>query len=199
VVTNWIVLNGLYLVIGSLVGAEGVAELRGASLLFAIGNVFFLGIENFVPVQGAKLLRSGGQKALARYLRLWSLFGLAVSIGISAVIAMAPHFWLALFFGASLEGHAELVYGLAVVYPLSSFVTMRGMWLRALSATREVFFVWAWMALATLLSAYPAIRIFGLSGAIGCLLLSYGSGCVAVVLYHARVTAAGSRLQEQEA
>jgi len=175
--TNWIVLNAFYISAGLIAGAIAVAELRAASLLFAIGNVVLLGFENFVPARGAELLHKKGWDAFFSFMCFWTAAGLLISLAIAACAVAAPRFWLTLAFGESLSNAAPLVYGLSIAYPLSVYLTSTAVLIRTTAATRSIFVIGIWMAGITLLAAYPAVAIFGLPGAVGGQVLCCAVGC----------------------
>jgi O-antigen/teichoic acid export membrane protein len=177
IATNWVVLNIFYVAAGIALGATAVASLRASVLLFAIGNVFFLGLENFVPVRGAQLLARNGMPALLKYMNFWLVIGISVSVGISLCVAVLASFWLRLAFGDAFTGHAGIAYVLSVMYPLSCYVSLGGILLRCASVTRTIFLIWAAMAAVGLVVAYPLVQWLGVYGAAGGQLACYVVGC----------------------
>ena len=177
IATNWVVLNFFYVIAGIVLGATSVAGLRASALLFAAGNVFFLGLENFVPVRGARLLAGEGMPALVKYMRFWLTIGISVSLGLSVCVAGPASFWLRLAFGDAFSGSVGIVYILSLMYPLSCYVSLGGVLLRCASATRQIFFIWAAMAVVGLVVAYPLIQSLGVYGAAGGQLGCYAVGC----------------------
>jgi O-antigen/teichoic acid export membrane protein len=175
--TSWVVLNAFYISTGLILGAKGVAGLRAASLLFAVGNVVLLGFENFVPTRGAELLHKKGWDAFFKFMVFWMVVGLAMSLAISLGAVAAPRFWLTLAFGANLADAAPLVYGLAIAYPLSVYVSSTAVLVRTAAETRPIFVVGSWMALTALLAAYPAVAVLGLNGAVVGQILCCAVGC----------------------
>jgi len=177
IATNWVVLNIFYLVAGIALGATAVASLRANVLLFAVGNVFFLGLENFVPVRGAQLLARDGMQALLKYMNFWLAIGISVSIGISLCVTVLASFWLRLAFGDAFTGDVGIAYVLSAMYPLSCYVSLGGVLLRCASATRAIFLIWAAMAAVGLVVAYPFVQWLGVYGAAGGQLACYVAGC----------------------
>lgn len=177
----WIVANMFQLVSGALIGVEAVAGIRAASLLFAMGNAFFFSLENFIPNRAAHLLKEEGIQAFFRFTGLWIAIGMTASLGISLVLALAPRFWLSLAFGPSMADYAKLVYPFALQFPMACFISLGGLLLRAAGLTSSLFRIWGGMALVATVTAYPAIRLFGIDGAMGSFLFSYLVGSFATL------------------
>jgi len=183
---SWSVANLVQLVSGAMLGPETVAGIRAVSLLFAASNVFFFSLENFVPSRAAQLLQQQGREAFFRFLYQWIGLGMAVGLLIALVAAAAPRFWLTLAFGEAMAPYARLVYPLAVQFPLACYISLVGLLLRAASLTALTFRVWVAMALVGAVTVLPAIRLFGLDGAMGSFVASYAAGAVLITLYARR-------------
>lgn len=183
---SWTVANLVQLVSGALLGAEAVAGIRAASLLFAVSNVFFFSLENFVPSRAATILQTEGRDAFFKFLRLWIGIGMAVAFAISIVAVSAPRFWLTLAFGEQMAGSANLVYPLALQFPLACYISLAGLLLRAASLTALMFRVWVGMALVGAITVIPATLEFGIDGAMGSFFISYAVGALLVSWYSRR-------------
>jgi O-antigen/teichoic acid export membrane protein len=183
---SWSVANLVLLASGAMLGPEAAAGIRAVSLLFAASNVFFFSLENFVPSRAAQLLQEEGREAFFRFLHQWIGLGMAVGLLIALVAAAAPRFWLTLAFGEAMAPYARLVYPLAVQFPLACYISLVGLLLRAASLTALTFRVWIGMALVGGVTVLPAIRLFGLDGAMGSFVASYAAGAIMITLYARR-------------
>jgi len=183
---TWVVGNMIQLAGGTLLGAEAVAGIRAVALLFAAGNAFFLSLDNFVPRHAAAILAEKGWPAFARFMRHWIMIGVGVGVLISAALSLCPGFWLRLAFGPALAGFDWMVYPFALQFPMSCFILVSGMGLRTAGLNAAVFQIWGGMALVATITAFPGIWLFGLTGAMGSLLISYLAGCALTVVYTLR-------------
>lgn len=183
---SWSVANLVQLISGAMLGAEAVAGIRAVSLLFAASNVFFFSLENFVPSRAAMLLQQQGRDAFFRFLYQWIALGMAVGLLIALAAAAAPRFWLTLAFGEAMAPYARLVYPLAVQFPLACYISLVGLLLRAASLTALTFRVWVGMAVVGAVTVLPAIRLFGIDGAMGSFVASYAVGAVMITFYARR-------------
>jgi O-antigen/teichoic acid export membrane protein len=179
----WLVSNLVQLASGALLGADAVAEIRAATLLFAASNVFFFSLENFVPSRAAILLQQQGKEAFFRFLYLWIGIGMVVSLALTLVIVAAPRFWLTLAFGSGLASGADLIYPLALQFPLACYIILAGLLLRSAGLSALVFRVSVVMAAMAAITIYPAIRTFGLQGALGSFVVSYAVGAGLIAIY----------------
>ncbi len=183
---SWSVANLVQLVSGAMLGPESVAGIRAVSLLFAASNVFFFSLENFVPSRAALLMQQQGREAFFRFMYQWIALGMAVGLLIALVAAAAPRFWLTLAFGEAMAPYARLVYPLAVQFPLACYISLVGLLLRAASLTALTFRVWVGMAVVGAVTVLPAIRLFGIDGAMGSFVASYAVGAMMITLYARR-------------
>jgi O-antigen/teichoic acid export membrane protein len=163
-VLNLINGNIAFFAVGAILGASAVAGLRAAELLFLVGNLLYLSLENFLPAHAMGVLLEQGLPGLRRYLLRWTLLGLGVSIAISLVMVADPSLWLRLVFGRQMAGYSGLVYILAVRNPIWFLVLMGFVALRSRDATAYVMAAEGVRAAITVLTVYPVMMAFGLTG-----------------------------------
>ena len=115
---QWTAPQLFFLATGVLLGAAAVGALRAASNLMGVTHILFLGLENIVPARAAQHFRHGGVKALKGYLLRVSWTGGLVTAFVAGVFAVAPGFWLDLFYGGSYARYGYVVQFFAAVYIL---------------------------------------------------------------------------------
>ncbi len=175
--------GGLFIIAArALLGASAVGALSAAQNLMGVTHILFQGLENIVPVRAARHFHECGRNALYGYLKRVTLLGEGATAAVAAIAAIAPDFWLGLVFGDQYIGYGYLLRWWAVVYLLKFLTFPLRAGLRAIEYTRTVFWAYVWMALFSLVAAYPFVDSFGLSGAAAGLVLINGI-CVAILLH----------------
>lgn len=163
-IVTWVGANMFTIAAGALLGPAAAGALRAARTLMGLANIFFLGLENIIPVRAAKHYASGGGKAMVPYLWRIGLFATGCTAVIGLTAAAAPTFWLTLVYG---EQYAEYGYllplvALAVVLRITRMPILSG--LRAMEQTRPVFLSQVVAALFALSAAYFLVDTLGLIG-----------------------------------
>lgn len=162
---QWTSGNFFVVSLGAIAGAGPVGALRAAQNIMGVTHILFQALENVVPSGAARALRANGHKSLSAY--LWQVGGLCT--GATALfcllIALAPDWFFALFYGDSYSGYGYLLWWFTPIYLLISIGLPLRAGLRAMNNTRPIFVAYVLMTVFTLLSALPIIEVYGISGA----------------------------------
>ncbi|MCE2509406.1 MAG: polysaccharide biosynthesis C-terminal domain-containing protein [Alphaproteobacteria bacterium] len=169
---QWASTNLFLIVSGGLLGPAAVGALRAAETLIGINRIFFQGLENVVPLHAVRRLTEEGPPALGGYLRRIGVAGGLATAGVGAIAALAPGFWLELFFGETYAEHGALVYWYAVIYLVMFIGLPLRAGLRALENTKPIFQATAVSAVFSLAAAMPLIDALGATGAVAGLLVT---------------------------
>jgi O-antigen/teichoic acid export membrane protein len=157
---------------GSIVGSAAVGAVRATQNIVGIAHIMFHGLLNVVRVSAAKRYTQGGLPELSSYLQqvAWKS-GVATAV-ICLIFAVAPTFWLRLFFGEEFIQYGALVRWWALVYSVHVFVLplRAGLW--TLETTRPIFLSRIWAVLFALAAASAVISWFGLEGVVVGILIS---------------------------
>jgi O-antigen/teichoic acid export membrane protein len=165
--------NLFVIVVGSLLGAAEVGALRAAQNLFGAVGMLSQGLQNVVPIQAARRLAGGGIASLVSYLRFAAMVTGGLAMVISMVIWAAPEFWLRLFYGPGFAGYGYLLVWYSLIFILLTLELPLSAGLRALEATRPDFVAYAAGIAFASAAALPFIKLFGLTGAVLGLLLTW--------------------------
>ena len=156
----------LYLfVAGGILGPAAVGALRAAQNLMGVIQVITLGLENIVPTKAGWHYHHYGVPGLLAYIGRVAVAGEVTTVLIGLVVAAAPEFWLGLVFGDSYVGHGGLVRLFAIIYAVVFVMTPIRAGLRAIEYTSPMLSSTAASSLVALASAYPLVRLFGVTGA----------------------------------
>jgi O-antigen/teichoic acid export membrane protein len=160
---RWGTTNLYIAVAGAVLGTTAVGAIRTAQLILGMCNILIFGMENFALVRAAQNFGEGGTAALLRYLERIAVFGGLVIGGIALVAAVTPEFWLGLI-KEEYQGYGYLVRWWA----LFSFISFARMpiefGLRTIERTRTMFWAHFVGALFSVVTVYPLINNFGLTG-----------------------------------
>ena len=158
---------------GAVLGSSAVGALKAVHSLMGVTHVLILGLDNIVPVRAARNFHVGGKPALYSYLRRVTFLGGAATGVIAVIAAVVPDFWLGLVFGEQYSGYGYLLQWFAVVYCFSFFGLPLRAGLRAIEHTRTIFWAYLWMALFSVIFAYPFVVHFELAGAAAGFIIAY--------------------------
>ena len=162
---QWTSGNFFIVSLGAIAGAGPVGVLRAAQNIMGVTHILFQALENIVPSGAARALQANGHKGLSAY--LWQVGGLCT--GATALfcllIALAPDWFFALFYGDSYSGYGYLLYWFTPIYLLISIGLPLRAGLRAMNNTRPIFVAYVLMTVFTLLSATLLIQVYGIYGA----------------------------------
>jgi len=110
--------EGPFAIAGAMLGAEVVGGMRATWNVLAMIHILFQGMDNLVPVQGAKLFATKGIDALTAYLRKFTLLGGALTVFAMLVVVAVPDFWVNLFYGDEFLKYAWITRIQAIIFIL---------------------------------------------------------------------------------
>lgn len=145
-------------------GAAASATLRAANNIVGVANVWYLGLDNVVPAQAARLLQFKGMESMLRYLKGVFLRWSSVTVVFGLIIACSPSFWLRVLYGTKYASDGSVLRLYALLYVLTVMAVPLRSGLQALEYTAPIF--WAYPALMAFSVPLvgPFIRVLGLNG-----------------------------------
>ncbi len=171
-VLQWLSGNYFIIAAGGLLSVAAVGVIRIAQNVIGVLNVFFLAMENYVPVNAAKVHNDSGDQALYQYLKNITFKSSGIILGIIVLLAIFAEPIIEWLYGAEYTAYAYVLRGFAL---LNIFVFV-GMPLRfairTLEQTQGIFFAYLLSTLFSLFFAYPFIQWWGLYGVIGGLIIT---------------------------
>jgi O-antigen/teichoic acid export membrane protein len=146
-------------------GDSAVGALRAGQYLLGITHFVMMAVENFLPRQAAEEHRIGGVAALKAYLvHQTVLLGCVTGLLILAV-ALPARFWLTTVFGPAFGDYAPLLWIYSVTYAVIFLRTIWVYYLRTIEDTRTLFRSFLVSSVIAVVCAWPAIALFGITGA----------------------------------
>lgn len=183
---KWVPGNAYYALLPVFVGLEGAGALRAANnlvlpMMHASSALAVLVIPRFV--RASRERGTTGSRRLALIL-FCCISGVAVVYAALVVVLRADLFQL--LYGGQYAAHVDLVYFVALLPLLSPAVTVYGGLLRALERPDLVFWAYGASTVATLTGGIALTALFGVWGAVGGLVLSYGVAASALAWFSVR-------------
>ncbi|MGC9157421.1 MAG: lipopolysaccharide biosynthesis protein [Terracidiphilus sp.] len=145
-------------------GAAAAGVLKAAQNLMGATHIWFQGLDNVVPVESARRLRSGGPASMLAYIRSILLKWGGLTLFFALVMAAAPGFWLRLVYGPAMAQYGSILRLYALLYVIVFTGGPLRAGLRALEYTAPVF--WSYLAMTGFAVAFaaPMAKGLGLNG-----------------------------------
>lgn len=165
-VLQWFSGNAFILVSGVLLGPFAIGVLRIAQSILGVMNVFFLFLENRVPIEAAKVLHNDGHGAFNKYMfqeskkYFWLLMLALLTLGIFNQPITS------IFYGDALQNAQWLIPSYCLLYVFIYAGTMLRFIFRTLDQNKILFYGYAVSALVGLTCVYPMIKWWGLLGVV---------------------------------
>ncbi len=169
---QWFSGNLFIVAAAALLGPVAVGAIRLAQNVMGVVNVFFIAIENYIPIQAAKLYAQEGKAALFHYLKkiTWQ-GGILASFLVAVICTFSAQIILHLY-GLSDVESIFLLRGFALL----SLVVFIGIPLRfairTLEQTQSIFIAYVFSTAFSFCCAYPMVKYWGLWGVISGLIIA---------------------------
>jgi O-antigen/teichoic acid export membrane protein len=163
-VLQWSSLNVFMISAPVYYGPAAAGALRACQNIVGISHVWFLGLDNVIPVEAARRLQRHSLEALFRYLvQTIVRWGLLTAV-FMLIICAAPSFWLQLVYGARYEpfGNTLRLYGVLYLMIFLGGPLRAG--LQAFEYTAPLLWSYLVMTLFAAIVAAPLAKLFGLAG-----------------------------------
>jgi O-antigen/teichoic acid export membrane protein len=149
---------------GALIGASAVGVLRAAQNVMAGTHVLFLGLDNYLPVRAANAYTQGGIHGLVGFLRTVFLVATLATVAFASLVCVFSEPLMELLYGPEFAGYGWVLIGFAVGYVLVACRNVISVGLLTLERTFSLVLARGVAVAFSLMSAYPLITMFGLSG-----------------------------------
>jgi O-antigen/teichoic acid export membrane protein len=145
-------------------GPAAVGALKAGQNLMRAANLWYVGLDNVVPVEAARRLHANGLRSMLAYLRLVLLKWGGLTLLFALVMAAASGFWLRLFYGPEMVPYGYILRDYALIYTIMFVGSPLCAGLRALEFTAPIF--WSYVATTAFALAFasPLARRLGLNG-----------------------------------
>ena len=182
-ILQWCSGNIFILFSGVLIGPVAIGALRIAQNLFGLLNIFFLFLENTVPIRAANILHVKGAQKFRGYMMNESRKYFFVLVGILVLLCAFHDPILRLFFGTAMDGYMWLIPVYCILYLLIYLGTIFRFVFRTIERNNILFHGYVASSFIGLSLSYPLINSIGLYGVMVGLFLTQLIS-IAVYMYH---------------
>lgn len=165
-VMHWTCGNLFVLLSPAYVGFGGAGALRAAQSIVGVVNVWYLGLENVIPLHAGKLWRGAGPGDAVRYVGRLSLIWTGITgLFVATIVLFADPLLLA-FYGSQVAPYRWVLQWYAVLQLLIFLGLPLRSLLRAAEQTRAIFTGFVAATLFSVAAVLPLLRTYGLAGAL---------------------------------
>lgn len=147
-------------------GASAAGVLKASQNLMGVANIWFLGLDNIVPVETARHLHEGGVRSMLAYIRSILVKWGGLTLAFAIIMAVAPGFWLRLAYGPEMVQYGYVLRLYALLYVITFMGGPLRAGLQALEFTVPIFWSYLVMTALAFSFAVPMARWLGVSGAL---------------------------------
>jgi O-antigen/teichoic acid export membrane protein len=159
--------NNLFVAVSPIYFGVTVAGiLRASANIVGGAHIWFLGLDNVVPVEASRTLHREGIDAMLRYIKRILLRWGAVTALFVLIVGAAPSFWLHLLYGPQYTAYGYLLRIYGVLYLLVFLGGPLRAALQALEFTKPIFSSYTAMTVFSFMFAAPFSKWFGVQGVI---------------------------------
>jgi O-antigen/teichoic acid export membrane protein len=166
-ILQWLSGNYFIVTAGALLGPAAVGAIRVAQNLVGALNVFFMAMENTIPIRASHVMHEKGKEAMKAFEK--GLIPVAIGLGGLAVFRNEI---ITFFYGEEYLSRSFVLIGFCLLYILVFAGTLQRFVIRTLERNQIIFWGYVVTSSFSLLLANPIVDHFGLLGVIGGLFLS---------------------------
>lgn len=163
-VMHWTCGNIFVLLSPAYVGLGGTGALRAAQSIVGVVNIWYLGLENIMPLRAGQLWRGDGPRYAASFVGRLSLLWTAVTGAFVALVFYFADPLLLAVYGPQAEGYRWVLQWFAALQLLIFLALPLRTLLRAAEDTRGIFLGFVAATVFSVAAVLPLLHAFGLAG-----------------------------------
>lgn len=163
-VMHWTCGNIFVLLSPAYVGLGGTGALRAAQSIVGVVNIWYLGLENIMPLRAGQLWRGDGPRHAARFVGRLSLLWTAVTGAFVALVFYFADPLLLAVYGPQAEGYRWVLQWFAALQLLIFLALPLRSLLRAAEDTRGIFLGFVAATIFSVAAVLPLLHTLGLAG-----------------------------------
>ena len=165
-IAGWMSGELYYVIIAAILGSSAVGILKAAQTIMGITNVFFQGMQNFMPVRASIVYREGGIRELVKFLRKCSFVVVSATAGIALIVCIYPNYVMGFFYGSQYRDYGWVLVGYAIVYIVTALGVVVPLGLLTLERTYATLLGFIISAVVSIGLMYPLVSRYGLVGSL---------------------------------
>ena len=165
-ILQWFSGNIFVLFSGIFIGPVALGALRVAQNILGILNIFFLFLENSIPIKAAHVLHTSGREKFNRYmLKVFKQHFIVLFIFLIGIYVFQDQL-LHLFYGSAMDHFEWLIPAFCGLYILIFFGTILRFVYRTIEKNEVLFYGYITSSILGLAISYPLIQFTGLYGVV---------------------------------
>lgn len=161
---QWSAGNVFILFSALIIGPIAIGALRIAQNILGVLNIFFLYLENVIPIEGARIYHENGAQNFKEYMVTVSKKYAIYLITALVLIYVFQENILHLLYGSELDGYQWLIPAFCMLYVFIFLGTIIRFILRTIERNNVLFYGYAISSIVGLACVYPLLTICGLYG-----------------------------------
>jgi O-antigen/teichoic acid export membrane protein len=153
-----------YVIAGAILGSSAVGILNSAQTIMGVTNVFFQGMQNYMPIRASIALRDGGVTQLVKFLRKCSFLITSTTVGVALMVCIYPNYVMEFFYGHQFRDYGWVLVGYAIVYIVTALGQVLPIGLLTLEKTFPILLSFITSGIISVSIVYPLISRYGLTG-----------------------------------
>ena len=163
---GWISGELYYVIVGGVLGSSAVGILKSAQTIMGASNVFFQGMQNFMPVRASEVFREGEIVQLTKFVRKSTFFITLATGSIAIVVCAYPNHVMEFFYGPQFRDYGWVLVGYAIIYMITALGVVLPVGLLTLEKTFPTLLGFITSGIVSAVIMYPLVRVYGLTGAL---------------------------------
>lgn len=181
-ISKWLIPSGLlkwtsvnlFLVTSSiLLGPASLGIIKLSQNIVAVYNLFLLGLDNFIPLESAKIYVKDGIDGLISYMRKIAVYGLAFTVVFGGLLILFSNKIIGLFYGASFVKYSTILYWFSSFLVFIFLNSLINIFLITINKTKITFKGYIYTSVFSLVIFYPLIHFFNITGVLIGILCSH--------------------------
>jgi O-antigen/teichoic acid export membrane protein len=153
-----------YVIAGGILGPSAVGVLKAAQTVMGVTNIFFQGMQNYIPVRASVVFREGGVAQLAKFIRKSTLMMVLATASIAAMACVYPNYVMEFIYGPQFRDYGWVLVGYAIIYIVTAFGVAFPVGLLILEKTFPTLLAYIISGVVSIVIMYPLVRVWGLIG-----------------------------------
>ena len=153
-----------YVIAGGILGSSAVGVLKAAQTIMGVTNVFFQGMQNYMPVRASVVFHEGGVTQLAKFIRKSTFLMFLATSSIAAVVCVHPNYVMEFFYGPQFRDYGWVLVGYAIIYTVTALGVSFPIGLLTLEKTFPTLLAYIISGVVSIVIMYPLVRALGLIG-----------------------------------
>ena len=169
-IAYWMGTQSIIYTAGILLSLSAVGAMGATRNIVGFINILFLALDNFATPRAAVAYSRGGCVALKKYITRILTIGGTITIFATGIVSAFSDILMNMIYSSQYVGFEWIVQAWAIFFMVGYFQRPVGIALRTMKLTKSLFFGTTAGTLTAAIVCYPAIKLWGINGAMAALI-----------------------------